>query len=63
MAAERAMTVRLPVDLHVRLHERAAKEDRTVASILRLAARQYLDAADDADSAAGQGARREGSGQ
>ncbi len=39
-----ALTVRLPADLHDRLVQRAAKEDRTVASLLRMAAWAYLKA-------------------
>ena len=43
-SAERGsvLTVRLPEDLHESLKERAQVEERTVAGILRLAARQYL---------------------
>lgn len=37
-----AMVVRLPRDLREALKERAAAEDRSVASVMRLAARQYV---------------------
>jgi predicted transcriptional regulator len=36
------ITVRLPRDLHDALRDVARREDRTVASLLHLAARQYL---------------------
>jgi predicted transcriptional regulator len=39
---DRALTIRLPEELHDQLKERADAEERTVAGILRLAARQYL---------------------
>lgn len=39
-----AVIVRLPHQLRQALKERAALEDRSVASLLRLAARQYLEA-------------------
>lgn len=38
-----AVVVRLPPDLREALLRRAAAEDRTLASLLRLAARNYLD--------------------
>lgn len=38
-----ALVVRLPRDLRDALKARAAEEDRSVASVLRLAARTYLD--------------------
>jgi predicted transcriptional regulator len=38
----RALTIRLPEELHEELRERAEQEDRTIASLLRLAARRYL---------------------
>jgi plasmid stability protein len=38
-----ALVVRLPHDLREALKERAAAEDRSVASLLRVAARTYLD--------------------
>lgn len=41
-----AVVVRLPQALREALRARAEVEDRTVASLLRLAARAYLDAAD-----------------
>ena len=37
-----AISVRLPADLRAALKERARQEDRSVASLLRLAAQQYL---------------------
>jgi plasmid stability protein len=37
------LVVRLPHDLREALKERAAQEDRSVASLLRTAARAYLD--------------------
>lgn len=37
------LTLRLPADLHDALVKRAEEEDRTVASLIRLAARRYLD--------------------
>ena len=37
------IVVRLPHDLRDALKERAASEDRSVASLLRMAARTYLD--------------------
>lgn len=37
-----AIVVRLPQELREDLKARAAAEDRSVASLLRLAARQYL---------------------
>lgn len=41
-----AIVVRLPRDLRDALKERAAAEDRSVASLLRRAARSYLQAAE-----------------
>jgi hypothetical protein len=38
-----AIVVRLPRDLREALKERAAAEDRSVASVMRLAARQYVE--------------------
>jgi hypothetical protein len=38
-----AVVVRLPHDLRDALRARAAMEDRTLASLLRVAARAYLD--------------------
>lgn len=38
-----AIVVRLPHDLRDALKERAATEDRSVASLLRMAARTYLE--------------------
>ena len=40
--ADVAIVVRLPLELRESLKERAAQEDRSVASLLRLAARRYL---------------------
>jgi len=40
---EAALVVRLPADLRAALQARAIAEDRSVASLLRLAARDYLD--------------------
>jgi predicted transcriptional regulator len=42
---DRALTIRLPEDLHNQLQERAEAEERTIAGVLRLAARRYLDPA------------------
>ena len=39
---EVAVVVRLPQDLREALRQRAAAEDRSVASLLRRAARNYL---------------------
>lgn len=39
---ERALTLRLPEELHQQLQERAEQEERTIAGVLRIAARQYL---------------------
>jgi len=39
---DRALTIRLPEELHKQLQERAEAEERTIAGILRLAARDYL---------------------
>jgi hypothetical protein len=38
-----ALVVRLPHDLRDALKERAAAEDRSLASLLRMAARTYLE--------------------
>lgn len=38
-----ALVVRLPHDLRDALKERAAAEDRSLASLLRMAARAYLE--------------------
>lgn len=38
-----ALVVRLPHDLRDALKARAAAEDRSVASVMRLAARQYVE--------------------
>ncbi len=38
-----AIVVRLPQDLREALKARAAAEDRSVASVMRLAARQYVE--------------------
>ena len=38
-----ALVVRLPHDLRDALKERAAVEDRSLASLMRIAARTYLD--------------------
>ena len=42
-----AIVVRLPHDLRDALKQRAAAEDRSVASLMRVAARTYLDSEDD----------------
>jgi hypothetical protein len=39
---DRALTIRLPAELHDQLRDRAAAEERTIAGVLRLAARRYL---------------------
>lgn len=44
-----AVVVRLPRELREALKRRAAEEDRSVASLLRLAARQYLALGDQVD--------------
>ena len=41
-----AVIVRLPTELREALKAQAASEDRSVASLLRLAAREYLAARD-----------------
>lgn len=41
---DRALTLRLPAGLHDQLRERAEAEERTIAGLLRLAARHYLGA-------------------
>lgn len=38
-----AITVRFPKDLHDSLKRRAREDERTVAGLVRLATRQYLD--------------------
>ena len=40
-----AVVVRLPQDLREAIKARADQEDRSVASLLRLAAREYVDRA------------------
>ena len=40
---DRALTVRLPAALYEQLNTHAVAQDRTVASLLRLLARQYLE--------------------
>lgn len=40
--SERAITLRLPADLHDQLRERAELEERSMSSLIRWAARQYL---------------------
>lgn len=42
MADDRSLTLRLPSDLWEALRDRAAAEDRSVSSLLRVAARRYL---------------------
>jgi predicted transcriptional regulator len=42
-----AVVVRLPQDLREALRRRATEEDRSVASLLRRAARDYLDRPED----------------
>ena len=42
-ASDVAIVVRLPQDLREALKARAAAEDRSVASVMRLAARQYVE--------------------
>lgn len=39
---ERALTLRLPSDLHDQLREAAEREDRSIAAVIRVAARDYL---------------------
>ena len=39
------MVIRLPVDLHASLKERAADEDLTMAQLIRKVIRQYLEGA------------------
>jgi predicted DNA-binding protein len=39
---EHALTLRLPAELHEELKERAEREDRSIAGVLRMAARMYL---------------------
>ena len=38
----RALTIRLPDDLHEKLRERAEADESTIAGVIRLAARQYV---------------------
>lgn len=47
---DRALTVRLPKELYEQLSRHASLHDRTVASLLRVIARQYLSAANDGES-------------
>lgn len=42
-ATERALTVRVPAELHEALRRRAEMEERSVAQLIRLAARLYVD--------------------
>jgi predicted DNA-binding protein len=39
---EHALTLRLPQELHEKLKECAEREDRSIAGVLRMAARMYL---------------------
>lgn len=39
---ERTMTLRLPDELHAQLRERAKAEDRSIAQVIRVATRHYL---------------------
>ena len=41
-AEDVALVIRLPRDLRDALRQRAAAEDRSIASLMRLAARDYL---------------------
>jgi len=57
MAATDELTsfvVRLPSEQHQRLRELAEVEDRSMASVVRLAIRQYLTAVDEAEDHAPQ---------
>lgn len=40
---DQALTVRLPTELYEQLRAVAEKEDRTIAGILRVAAKQFLE--------------------
>lgn len=40
---DETLTLRLPADLHQALRSRADAEDRTISSVLRVAAMRYLD--------------------
>lgn len=42
-ATERALTVRVPAELHEALRRRAEIEERSVAQLIRLAVRLYVD--------------------
>jgi predicted HicB family RNase H-like nuclease len=42
-ATERALTVRLPAELHEALRQRAELEERSMAQLVRLAAKLYVD--------------------
>jgi CopG-like RHH_1 or ribbon-helix-helix domain, RHH_5 len=44
MATEKdhALTLRLPEELHEELRRRAEQEDRSIAGVLRVAAKRYL---------------------
>ena len=37
------ITLRIPRDLHSRVTALAAREERTIAAVIRLAVREYLD--------------------
>jgi hypothetical protein len=37
-----ALCIRLPRELHEELRKRAAQEDRTIAAVIRIAAKRYL---------------------
>jgi predicted transcriptional regulator len=39
---EHALTLRISEELHEELKQRAEEEDRTIAGVLRVAAKQYL---------------------
>jgi hypothetical protein len=55
-----AVVVRLPGALREALRQQAAREDRTLASLLRVAARSYLDRADRIASPSPGGTERAG---
>lgn len=42
MRNTKEMVIRLPEDLHAELKERAAEDERSMASTMRFALRQYL---------------------
>lgn len=44
METKVTMSIRLPLRLHEAVVEQAAKEDRSVAAIIRIAVRAYLSA-------------------